>query len=156
MVGWNRICCAVDGSAEARAALAHAAALARRDGATLHLVHVRSAAGPVAAPFAPPAVRAPGRAAWALSDWVAQAQAAVPGAVSGFEPAGDPASEIVDHAKEWGCDLIVVGTRPRSGLKRRVLGSVAEEIIREATCLVLVVPRRAARADDAVRLGSSA
>ena len=41
-------------------------------------------------------------------------------------------------------DLIVIGTHGRSGIRRALLGSVAEEVLRHATCPVLVVPKLAA------------
>jgi nucleotide-binding universal stress UspA family protein len=52
---------------------------------------------------------------------------------------GDPASEIVDYARDAGIDLIVMGTHGRSGLERLLMGSVAEKVMREAPCSVLVV-----------------
>ncbi len=52
---------------------------------------------------------------------------------------GIPAEEIVNVAKEQGCDLIVMGTHGRSGLLRAVIGSVAEHVIRLAPCPVLTV-----------------
>jgi nucleotide-binding universal stress UspA family protein len=52
---------------------------------------------------------------------------------------GDPASEIVDYAREAGIDLIVMGTHGRTGLERLLMGSVAEKVMREAQCSVLVV-----------------
>jgi nucleotide-binding universal stress UspA family protein len=52
---------------------------------------------------------------------------------------GDPASSIIRVAKEQPCDLIVVGTHGRTGLRRALLGSVAEQVMRGAPCPVLVV-----------------
>ncbi|MGL6095341.1 MAG: universal stress protein [Fimbriiglobus sp.] len=52
---------------------------------------------------------------------------------------GDPASEIVKYADENGVDVIVLGTHGRSGVDRLVLGSVAERVMRDAPCSVLVV-----------------
>jgi nucleotide-binding universal stress UspA family protein len=52
---------------------------------------------------------------------------------------GDPATEIVRHAEESATDLIVMGTHGRSGLERLLMGSVAEKVMREAPCSVLVV-----------------
>src|SRR5438309_3841535 len=52
---------------------------------------------------------------------------------------GDPAAEIVDYARESGIDLIVLGTHGRTGLERLLMGSVAEKVMREAACSVLVV-----------------
>ena len=52
---------------------------------------------------------------------------------------GDPATEIVRYAQEMNMDLIVMGTHGRSGLERLLMGSVAEKVMRQATCSVLVV-----------------
>jgi nucleotide-binding universal stress UspA family protein len=52
---------------------------------------------------------------------------------------GDPASEIVRYATEAGVDLVVMGTHGRTGLERLLMGSVAEKVLREAPCSVLVV-----------------
>jgi nucleotide-binding universal stress UspA family protein len=51
---------------------------------------------------------------------------------------GDPRSVILDAIAQRGCDLIAVGTHGRSGLSHVLLGSVAEAVIRGATCDVLV------------------
>ena len=56
--------------------------------------------------------------------------------------AGNPADEIVDYATKIGADLIVMGTQGRGGLRRVLLGSVAEKVLRAACCPVLVVPVR--------------
>jgi nucleotide-binding universal stress UspA family protein len=52
---------------------------------------------------------------------------------------GDPATEIERIARERHCDLIVLGTHGRTGWKRLVMGSIAEHIIRHASCPVLTV-----------------
>jgi nucleotide-binding universal stress UspA family protein len=52
---------------------------------------------------------------------------------------GAAASEIVALAAELGAELIVVGTHGRRGLARLALGSVAEHVLRRATCPVLVL-----------------
>ncbi|WP_297444448.1 universal stress protein [Acidiferrobacter sp.] len=49
---------------------------------------------------------------------------------------------IVEEAKRWGADLIVVGTHGRRGIQHLVLGSVAERVARAATCPLLLVPSR--------------
>ena len=53
--------------------------------------------------------------------------------------AGRPADAIVDVARDWSADLIVVGSHGRSGVGRVLLGSVAESVVRRAPCPVLVV-----------------
>jgi nucleotide-binding universal stress UspA family protein len=52
---------------------------------------------------------------------------------------GRPASEVVRVAQETGCDLIVMGTHGRSGIRRLLMGSVAEKVMRTAPCPVLTV-----------------
>ncbi len=55
---------------------------------------------------------------------------------------GDPRSVIVDEAKNWSADLIVVGSHGNTGLKRWLLGSVAQSVLSHAPCSVEVVRRR--------------
>ena len=55
---------------------------------------------------------------------------------------GDPRSAIVDEAEEWGADLIVVGSHGYTGLKRWLLGSVAQSVVGHAPCSVEVVRRK--------------
>lgn len=52
---------------------------------------------------------------------------------------GDPAEEIVRLAKIYDADLIVLGSRGLTGLKRILLGSVSSQIVEDAPCSVLVV-----------------
>jgi nucleotide-binding universal stress UspA family protein len=52
------------------------------------------------------------------------------------------AAGILDYAAENNIDLIVMGTHGRRGLRRLLLGSVAEEIVRLAPCPVMTVPEK--------------
>ena len=52
---------------------------------------------------------------------------------------GDPKSKIIDVAKEWKADLIVLGSHGRKGLQRFLMGSVAESVVRHAECSVEIV-----------------
>jgi nucleotide-binding universal stress UspA family protein len=52
---------------------------------------------------------------------------------------GNPAAEILRLAQETECDLIVLGTHGRTGIGRLLMGSVAEQIVREAPCPVITV-----------------
>ena len=54
------------------------------------------------------------------------------------------APAIGDYAREQGVDLIVLGTHGRRGLRRWILGSVAEEVVRTASCPVLMIPTKEA------------
>jgi nucleotide-binding universal stress UspA family protein len=60
---------------------------------------------------------------------------------------GTPAQTIVDAASEQQVDLIIMGTHGRTGLAHVFLGSVAEHVVRQAPCPVLVT-RRTADAPD--------
>ena len=55
-----------------------------------------------------------------------------------------PAAAIAGWARKLGCDLLVLGTTGRSGLRDRLLGSVASSLARQAPCAVLLVPAAAA------------
>jgi nucleotide-binding universal stress UspA family protein len=52
---------------------------------------------------------------------------------------GDPVAEILGVAEDIACDLIVMGTHGRTGLRRALMGSVAEQVVRKASCPVLTV-----------------
>jgi nucleotide-binding universal stress UspA family protein len=52
---------------------------------------------------------------------------------------GEPKSQIIDAAKEWRADMIVVGSHGHTGLERFLLGSVSEAVVRHAHCTVEVV-----------------
>jgi nucleotide-binding universal stress UspA family protein len=56
-----------------------------------------------------------------------------------FVQTGAPATVITRAAKDWAADLIVIGSHGRSGMRRALLGSVAEGVMRNAPCPVLVV-----------------
>jgi nucleotide-binding universal stress UspA family protein len=52
---------------------------------------------------------------------------------------GEPASTIVQVARETNCDLLVMGTHGRGLLLRMLLGSVAEDVLRRAPCPVMTL-----------------
>lgn len=52
---------------------------------------------------------------------------------------GSPFVEIIRYAREQDIDLIVIGTHGRTGLKHVLMGSVAERVVRKASCPVLTV-----------------
>lgn len=59
--------------------------------------------------------------------------------LTGAVVSGYPKAAIVDEAKEWGADLIVVGAHGRRGLERLLLGSVSEAVAMHAHCSVEVI-----------------
>jgi len=71
---------------------------------------------------------------------------------------GDAPEEILRLAEAVQCDLIVMGTHGRTGLRRFLTGSVAEEVLRKATCPVLAAKTplpdtQLAEAKTSARLG---
>lgn len=56
-----------------------------------------------------------------------------------FFELGNPAEIVRKTADKWGADILVVGTHGRSGLDRLLIGSVAEDIIRQSSVPVFVV-----------------
>jgi nucleotide-binding universal stress UspA family protein len=52
---------------------------------------------------------------------------------------GSPPAVIIDEAERGGHDLIALGTHGRTGLSHFLLGSVAEKVVRQASCPVLVI-----------------
>lgn len=129
-----------DGSDPAEAAAAHAIELASRFGATVHLLHVvDTRLGAVGlgrgAESALASLRANGEAA--LDRLRSRAEAADV-AVTVELDEGSPLAVIADRAAD--CDLVVVGTHGRTGLRRFVLGSVAEALVTDPPTPLLVVP----------------
>lgn len=53
---------------------------------------------------------------------------------------GDPAETILEASYAEGADVIVLGSRPRTDLRKLLLGSVSDHVTRTASCQVVVVP----------------
>ncbi len=123
-------------------ALDHAVALAQATNARIVLLH----ACPVEAfgfPEGPPATRdllneMQGAARSALDEVIARRQTArVP--IEARVELGDARDALVAAAGQIHADLVVMGTHGRRGVRRALLGSVAESVTRTAPCPVLTV-----------------
>jgi nucleotide-binding universal stress UspA family protein len=149
MINIQRILCPTDFSDEARHALDHATALARRYDAQLTLLHVISLALPPAPVFAPyhgyPEMLAPKL----RDDLTREIEKLAAGARAQGVPAeiaireGDVVNRILEQARELPADVLVIGTHGAGGFERLMLGSVTEKALRRAPCPVLSVPPRA-------------
>jgi len=62
--------------------------------------------------------------------------------VPAFLKSADPASDIIEVAKKWSADMIVMGSHGRGRLGGLVLGSVSQAVLHHAPCPVLVVRPR--------------
>jgi nucleotide-binding universal stress UspA family protein len=69
---------------------------------------------------------------------------------------GDPADIIIDYAKSWNADLVLVGSHGRKGFEKFLLGSVAEKVARNAECSVEIVRQKLPRVLDVVETESGA
>jgi nucleotide-binding universal stress UspA family protein len=125
-----------DFSSYSNQAYFHAIALAENHGASVTILFV----------YNPDTVTTPGSQGDEEADrryWQQQLETIRPVnpriAVSHVLLQGDPATEIVRYARDAGADLVVMGTHGRTGVERLLLGSVAEKVLRDAHCSVLVV-----------------
>jgi len=144
----RKILVPVDFSEPSRVALEHAAVWAVPFGAKIDVLHVWQAPAFVPLPSLPEASPADATlielvrkaAAQALDRFVAEVtKQGVPVREVLSEP-GSPAHTIVDVAKKGGYDLLVLGTHGHTGLAHALIGSVAERVVRHASCPVLTVP----------------
>lgn len=148
---FRRILCPVDLTEASAGALAAAAALARAHGADLTLLHVDTLPGgsiPEALLPTPSALATDlsGPADRPLLEWKAEAERLGAPRVAAFRSVGRAAEEILALARRDRFDLVVMGTHGRRGLGHFVLGSVAEEVVRQAPCPVLTLGSEAAAA----------
>jgi nucleotide-binding universal stress UspA family protein len=143
--GWTppaRILVPTDFSPPSDRALEHARVLARRSGASIHLLHVledlvdtASFGTEVFVPDAPEIHAARLQAARERLTARANAAAGDP-PVTTEVVVGAGARTIVRYAAEQPFDLIVMGTHGRTGLAHLIMGSVAEAVVRTANCPV--------------------
>ena len=132
MIHITKILYPTDFSSYSNQAYFHAVALAEKHNASLTIMYVYS-----------PASGRPGERGEDQDYWRDQLEQIRP--VDSRIPVhhvfleGDPATEIVRYAIDAGINLIVMGTHGRTGLERLLMGSVAEKVMREAPCSVLVV-----------------
>jgi nucleotide-binding universal stress UspA family protein len=139
----SRILVPTDFSADADAAFDYALGLARKFDASVHLLHVVEdplaagmwSAGVYTAEIAGLQVNLVRDAEERLRRSVPDAAASVSTEVR----TGNAAREILKVAQERNADLLVMGTRGRTGIAHILMGSVAERVVRLAMCPVLTL-----------------
>lgn len=143
---YSRILVALDGSPCAHAALGEALKIAEASHGSLVAVCVVEHSSPFVDPtcgfFEQDVAAARARVAtetleYACSQCTARAMRCVTKTLDSFDD--DVASVLVRAATECAVDLIVMGTRGLHGMRRALLGSTAEAVLRHAPCPVLVV-----------------
>lgn len=142
----ERVVVAIDFSEGSDRALTAAIRFAKGLGAAVDLVHVYPMPGtgvssPITGvvPMPPPGPEILEGIQRGLDERAAKARAAGL-ACETANPQGNAADEIVAYADRVAAELIVAGTHGRTGLRRVLLGSVAEQILHKAHRPVLVVP----------------
>jgi len=140
MLKYNKVLCAFEFDGDSKAAMLLASTLARESNATLYILHI--ARVPTQDMDVPLPFDADPR-------WEKEARARLESIAQNTLKAevnyvidvrtGVPDIDIVRAAHQLGVDLIVMVTHGRKGLEHLLLGSVTEQVIREAPCPVLVL-----------------
>lgn len=143
----HRILHATDFSPASRAAFRMAVALAQREPARLLLLHVLTPPSPLVSGRRPPSsylelLAMARRAARRRLDQALREARSAGGRVEGKLVEGGAVDEILKAGRRWRPDLIVIGTHGRGGVRRFLLGSVAEQVVRRASRPVLTVRGR--------------
>ncbi len=143
----TKIVLATDSSEEAALAAKTAADIAQKTGSELYVVHAR----PVPVYIDPATDRISdiqgaeetvrGEAQQLLDTQVEQIKAAGGTVAEAHVRLGRPAQEIVNLADKIDAGLIVVGSRGLGGIRRALMGSVSDSVVRHAHCPVMVVRR---------------
>lgn len=142
---YRKLLVPLDGSEPSALGLAEAIEVAKHQGGVLRLIHVvnevvlSSPHAGFAAGQIIDGLRESGKAI--LNDGERQVRAAGVNVDTILEEAlgGQAGSHIVQQAKVWRADLIVMGTHGRRGVRRMVMGSDAEYVVRHTPVPVLLV-----------------
>ena len=150
----TKILLATDGSEEAVLAARSAVDIANKTGSELHVVHAKlmlpwidySTAQTSSSSTANAEEEARDRVVQWLEDQVKRIEAEGGNVAQAHLRLGRPAEgiitvaeEIISLAEEIGAGLIVVGSRGLGGIRRALMGSVSDSVVRHAHCPVLVV-----------------
>ena len=141
----NNVVAGIDGSEQSRHAATVSADIARRNGATLHLVTIVRPPegwwGIVGSPPTPSALsKSLTDAQREILDSVVAALDLTDLEVIQVEDVGDPARMLLDYANKVDADVMVIGRRGAGLIERIMLGSVANRVAHDAQCPVLLGP----------------
>jgi nucleotide-binding universal stress UspA family protein len=135
----TKILLATDGSREAELATSTAVDLAKIRNSELHVVYVEPAL-PMIGQFADPGPeRTEPESRQLLDEQVERIRSAGGTVAEAHLRLGRPDYQIVWVAEELGAGLIVMGSRGHGGVRRALMGSVSDSVVRHAHCPVLVV-----------------
>jgi universal stress protein A len=140
-----RILCGVDFSKASLAAFQQAVELTRMGAGRLCIIHSIEAQPFISDLFGADemgktAIKLDEKASAALESLVASSGSALEGIPFTTEiTAGRAFAEILNYARDWSADLIVLGAEGATSLEQIVIGSTAERVMKDALCSVLIV-----------------
>jgi nucleotide-binding universal stress UspA family protein len=137
----TRVLLATDGSPDAALAAQSAVELCERTGSELHVVHVGEYLPTFYAYTEEEPAELRRHAERLLDEEVERIRAAGSRIAEVHLRLGRPAEQIVNLSEELGAGVVVVGSRGLSALRRALLGSVSDSVVRHAPCPVFVVRR---------------
>jgi nucleotide-binding universal stress UspA family protein len=135
----TKVLLATDGSAEARLAASTAADLASSTKSELHVVHVAEPRPTFLAQTEEEPAELRREAQHRLDEQVRAVEEAEGTVAEAHLRQGRADEEIVDLAESLGVGLIVMGSRGRGRIRRALMGSVSESVVRHAHCPVTIV-----------------
>jgi universal stress protein A len=144
-MAFKRILCAVDFSETSLEAFWRAAEIARRFASSLYVLHIIEARPVTSAligvdAIGEMAVELEEKATAALESLVASSASDLEGVPLTLEiTAGRAFVEILNNARDWEADLIVLGAKGATALEQIVIGGTAERVMKDALCSVLIV-----------------
>jgi universal stress protein A len=144
-VAFKKILIAVDESPFAKRATEVAIELANSLKAEVAFVHVFQPSAAPGTMWGEPADRQMEMSEHAAKQLLSRfrERATAPLHVTEFLETGKPASKILEVAKKWSADLIVMGSHGRGKALSVFVGSVAQDVLHRTTCPVLVVRAQA-------------
>ena len=135
----TRVLLATDGSPDATLAAQSAVELCERTGSELHVVHVGEYLPTFYAQTEEKPAELRHTAQRLLDEQTERLRAAGGQVAQAHLLLGRPAEQIVNLSEELGVGVIVIGSRGLSALRRVLLGSVSESVVRHAHCPVFVM-----------------
>lgn len=163
---YDRILVPTDGSETAEVAVEHAIKLATEYDAEIHALYVVNTDA-ISITLGPEQVdRIMTGQFDEMEELNADAEAALQTVVDAAEQAGlqwttdirggKPHKKIADYVEELDIDAVVMGSRGRGGVKRRVMGSVTERVLRSTTVPVLVIDEKGVDKSEKAQVGTPA
>lgn len=147
-MAYKRILCAVDFSEESNLAFRQAVELARQNSARLFLLHAMELRPVVSQWMSPDHL---GEVTLRIEEEAKHSMEALSNSArSGLKDipvhteitSGRAFEEILENARVWNADLVVMGNKGLASLERIILGSTVERVLKESECSVLVVKKK--------------